>query len=233
MTLLHVAKLIWCVGLAGIQVVRVLRWVDPYLGGEITRRNQSKCDSPWLHFRLSDRASPFSCFADPLLAILSMSYIRRGGSGHIGGIPEPGCDSTRTERVGRIVRPCTPSAIPKVCWTGSSTSATIKPHPVYDTLKGAAVGTYLQVRTAAASAYLGVGVLQRSRPSKCRARAGHHLRHPHAGPPGITLGERSSRHIHRRACPCPPDRADRDRDHRTHEHRRNQTALSKPENSGS
>ena len=52
--------------------------------------------------------------------------------------------------------------IPKVCWTGSSTGATIKPHPVYDTVKGAAVGTYLQVRTAAAPAYLGVGVLQRS-----------------------------------------------------------------------
>jgi len=45
-----------------------------------------------------------------------------------------------------------PSAIPKVCWTGSPTSATIKLHPVYDTVKGAAVGTYLPVGTAAAPA---------------------------------------------------------------------------------
>ncbi len=47
-------------------------------------------------------------------------------------------------------------------------------HSVYDTVKGAAVGTYLQVRTAAASAYLGVGVLQRSRPN-ARARRGIRL----------------------------------------------------------
>jgi len=47
-------------------------------------------------------------------------------------------------------------------------------HPVYDTVKGAAVGTYLQVRTAAAPAYLGVGVLQRSRPN-ARARRGIRL----------------------------------------------------------
>ena len=50
-----------------------------------------------------------------------------------------------------------------VCWTGSPTGATIKPHPVFDTLKGAVVGTNLPVGTAAAPAYLGVGVLQRSR----------------------------------------------------------------------
>ena len=53
--------------------------------------------------------------------------------------------------------------MPKVCWTGWSTGATIKPHPVYDTVKGAAVGSNLPVRAAAAPAYLGVGVLQRSR----------------------------------------------------------------------
>ena len=33
--------------------------------------------------------------------------------------------------------------IPTVCWTGSPTGATIKPHPVYDTVKGAAVGNKL------------------------------------------------------------------------------------------
>ena len=56
-----------------------------------------------------------------------------------------------------------PSAMPKVCWTGSSTGATITSHSVFDTVKGSAVGTYLPVGTAAVPAYLGVGVLQRSR----------------------------------------------------------------------
>ena len=44
-----------------------------------------------------------------------------------------------------------PSKLPRVCWTGSSTGATITPHPVYDTVKGAAVGTYLPVGTQEAS----------------------------------------------------------------------------------
>lgn len=67
--------------------------------------------------------------------------------------------------------------IPKVCWTGSSTDATIKPHPVYDTVKGAAVATNLPVRTAAAPAYIGVGVLQRSR------QINRPTRRPTASPP--------------------------------------------------
>ena len=67
--------------------------------------------------------------------------------------------------------------IPTVCWTGSSTGATIKPHPVYDTVKGAAVGTYLPVGTAAAPAYLGVGVLQRSRQIQRPAYDAYQIRH--------------------------------------------------------
>ena len=42
--------------------------------------------------------------------------------------------------------------------------ATIKPHPVFDTVKGAAVATYLPVGSAAAPAYFDVGALQRIGP---------------------------------------------------------------------
>ena len=66
--------------------------------------------------------------------------------------------------------------MPKVCWTGWSTGATIKPHPVYDTVKGAAVGSNLPVRAAAVPAYLGVGVLQRSRQIQRPAQDAHQLR---------------------------------------------------------
>ena len=59
---------------------------------------------------------------------------------------------------------------------GSSTGATIKPHPVYDTVKGAAVGTNLPVRAAAVPAYRGVGVLQRSRQIQRPAQDAHQLR---------------------------------------------------------
>ena len=125
--------------------------------------------------------------------------------------------------------------MPKVCWTGSSTSATIKLHPVYDTVKGAAVGTYLQVGTAAAPAYLGVGPLQRSRQTPVDPRkTATKFAVPHSASPALPKSAApTARHIQRRACPCPPDRADRDRGHPKPEHPGIKTALSKPENSGS
>ena len=73
--------------------------------------------------------------------------------------------------------------MPKVCWTGSPTGATIKPHPVYDTVKGAAVGTYLPVGTAAVPAYFGVGVLQRSRQIQRPAHHAHQFAAPGTSPP--------------------------------------------------
>ncbi len=123
--------------------------------------------------------------------------------------------------------------IPTVCWTGSPTGATIKPHPVYDTVKGAAVGTNLPVRAAAVPAYLGVGVLQRSRQIQHSAHDAHQVRRlGHQSP--ATAGFRpSARHIVPQTCPCPPDRADRDSNHHSPEHPRIKTALSKPDNSGS
>ena len=125
--------------------------------------------------------------------------------------------------------------IPKVCWTGSSTGATIKPHPVYDTVKGAAVGTYLPVGTAAAPAYLGVGVLQRSRQIQRQAHDTHQLHHPGQPAPRYSrLPRPPLGHTRCHACPCPPDRADRDRNHRSNPERPGiKTALSKPEKSGS
>ena len=115
----------------------------------------------------------------------------------------------------------------------SSTGATIKPHPVYDTVKGAAVGTYLPVGTAAAPAYLGVGVLQRSRQLQRPAHDVHQLHHPARQHHACRRLTAITGHTHCHACPCPPDRADRDRNHRNPEQPGIKTALSKPENSGS
>ena len=123
--------------------------------------------------------------------------------------------------------------IPKVCWTGLSTGATIKPHPVYGTVKGAAAGTNLPVRAAAVPAYLGVGVLQRSRQIQRPARR------PAASPPwracnpATAAGRPSQRYIHCHARAGPPDRVDRHKNHHSHVHPGIKTALSKPENCGS
>ena len=104
---------------------------------------------------------------------VALQRLASGGSTPIGAIPlapialaahQHLYAATRAqEESGGLVGHGHPSAMPKVCWTGSPTGATIKLHPVYDTVKGAAVGTYLQVGTAAVPAYFGVGVLQRSR----------------------------------------------------------------------
>ena len=87
------------------------------------------------------------------------------GPGHSADIPAPAGGNARTGRIGLLFAPpSAPSAIPKVCWTASPMGATIKPHPVFDTVKGAAVATYLPVGSAAAPAYFDVGALQRIGP---------------------------------------------------------------------
>ena len=138
------------------------------------------------------------------------------------------------EESGGLVGHGHPWAMPKVCWTGSPTGATIKLHPVYDTVKGAAVGTYLSVGTAAAPAYFGVGPLQRSRQTPVDPRkTATKFAVPHGASSTTEIRRPTAWHIQRRACPCPPDRADRDRGHPKPEHPGIKTALSKPENSGS
>ena len=70
------------------------------------------------------------------------------------------CASRRAYRANAIRRP-TSTAISRMGQTicgrrrfPAKWGATIEPHPVFDTVKGAAVGTNLPVRTAAAPAYL-------------------------------------------------------------------------------
>ena len=63
----------------------------------------------------------------------------------------------------RLVAHEHPGELPRgCCWTGSSTGATLAPHPLsHDTVKGTADGSNFQVRATAVPAYLGVGRLQR------------------------------------------------------------------------
>jgi hypothetical protein len=157
------------------------------------------------------------------------------GPGHIGGTPAPEHGSTRTGRVGRFARPWAPSAIPKVCWTGSPTGATIKLHPVYDTVKGAAVVSNLPVRDRRCARLLRCRPITAQPANASRpAQDGNQVRRdPRRQPSTTEIRRPTARHIQRRACPCPPDRADRDRGHPKPEHPGIKTALSKPDNSGS
>ena len=69
------------------------------------------------------------------------------------------CRAARAQEASRrLVAHEHPGKLPRVCWTGSSTGATLAPHPLsHDTVKGTADGSNLQVRAAAVPAYLGVG----------------------------------------------------------------------------
>ena len=128
-----------------------------------------------------------------------------------------------------------PWAMPKVCWTGSPTGATIKLHPVYDTVKGAAVVSNLPVRDRRCARLLRCRPITAQPASASRpAQDGNQVRRaPRRQPSTTEIRRPTARHIQRRACPCPPDRADRDRGHPKPEHPGIKTALSKPDNSGS
>ena len=69
------------------------------------------------------------------------------------------CTAARAQKASRrLVAHEHPGKLPRVCWTSSSTGATLASHPLsHDTVKGTADGSNLQVRAAAVPAYLGVG----------------------------------------------------------------------------
>ena len=128
-----------------------------------------------------------------------------------------------------------PWAMPKVCWTGSPTGATIKLHPVYDTVKGAAVGSVLASWDRRCARLLRCRPITAQPANASRpAQDGNQVRRaPRCQPSTTEIRRPTARHIQQSACPCPPDRADRDRGHPKPEHPGIKTALSKPDNSGS
>ena len=140
----------------------------------------------------------------------------------------------------RLVAHVHPGELPRVCWTSSSTGATLAPHPLSnDTVKGTADGSNFQVRAAAVPAYLGVGQLQR------HDRMRHHL-------PPVQGAQRAARRRRDAASAktaasslplsryppgpmraWPPCRAARHAGQRKHQSSKPRTASSQPENSAS
>ena len=121
--------------------------------------------------------------------------------------------ATRAQKQsGRLVQHARPRQT-GVCWTGSSTGATIKPHPVFDTVKGAAVGNKLAS-----------GDRRYARLPRCRRITAHPSQHPPSrcnaptpllrndcALPVISSFYPTVCHCGQRACSCPPCRADRNR----------------------
>jgi hypothetical protein len=128
-----------------------------------------------------------------------------------------------------------PGELPRVCWTGSSTGATLAPHPLsHDTVKGTANGSNCQVGAAAVPAYLGVDRLQRHdrmrrrwpparrAPRACRQTPLHRTRHCADSDSGCGLPRA-----------WPPCRAARHARLRDPQSPNTRTAPSQPENSAS